>query len=199
MLEYLVFISVVIQLFGASFYIKNTLKGKTKPNRVSWLMWAIAPIIGTAAALANGVGIAVIPVFMAGFCPLLIFISSFVNPKSYWKLTRLDYICGICSALALILWAITQNPIIAIIFCIISDAIAGIPTIIKSWKHPETETWTPYCAGLIGELTVFTAMKTWSFSENAFPAYLIAMNCIILFSIFRKRLFSAKNIAISKA
>lgn len=189
MFEYLVFVSSAIQLVGAFFYIKKTVKGETKPNRVTWLLWSIAPLIGTAAALSNGVGLAVIPVFMSGFCPFLILISSFVSPKSYWKLKTLDYICGICSVVALILWAITKNPEVAILFAILTDALAGAPTLIKGWKHPETETYTPFLAGIFGSLTAFAAMKTGSFSEYAFSAYIAFFNTLMLFALFRKKLF----------
>lgn len=155
-------------------------------------MWAVAPFIATAAAISNGVNWAVLPVFMAGFSPFLVFLASFWNPKSYWKLGTLDYLCGLFSILALILWVMTQNPTVAIVFAIVSDALAGLPTVVKCWKKPETETWTPFFAGLFSAATTFSIMKTWSFSEYAFPAYLIALNSILLIAIFRKKLFSAK-------
>jgi|SRR5665647_965729 len=71
MFEYLVIIAAVSSLLAAFVYIRSMFIGNTKPNRVSWLMWAIAPLITTAAALSNGVGWAVLPVFMAGFRPFL--------------------------------------------------------------------------------------------------------------------------------
>ena len=79
MLKYLVFVGVVLQLIGVFSYAKDVVKGKAKPNRVTWLMWSIAPLIATAAGLFSGVGLAVIPVFMSGFGPLIIFILSFTN------------------------------------------------------------------------------------------------------------------------
>ena len=77
MLEYLVIVAAVASLLAAIVYIRSMFIGGTKPNRVTWLMWAIAPLIATVAALSNGVGWAVLPVFMAGFSPLLIFSASF--------------------------------------------------------------------------------------------------------------------------
>ena len=126
-------------------YVKETIKGNTKPNRVTRLMRAIAPIIGTIAALYDGVHRSVLPVFMAGFGPLLVFFSSFVNKKAYRKLEKFDYICGIFSLLALILRRYTKQPVIAIFFAILSDALACIPTVIKGRKYPETESLSVYC------------------------------------------------------
>ncbi len=81
MFRYLVFAGAAVSVSAAFFYIRDTLKGDTKPNRVTFFIWAVAPLIATAAGLAKGVTWAVVPVFMAGFCPLLIFLSSFANPK----------------------------------------------------------------------------------------------------------------------
>ena len=90
MLEYLVFVGAAVQLIGISDYIKETVKGNTKPNRVTWLLWAVAPLIATVAALTEGVRLSVLPVFMIGLGPLLVFIFSFVNKQSYWKLEKFD-------------------------------------------------------------------------------------------------------------
>ena len=129
MLQYLVIIAALVALFACLSYIRSMFRGEAKPNRVSWLMWSIAPMIGTAAALSDGVRWAALPVFMAGFSPLLIFIFSFVTKKAYWKLEPFDYVCGSFSALALILWGVTKEPNIAIAFSIASDGFAAVPTI----------------------------------------------------------------------
>lgn len=162
-------------------------RGEAKPNRMTWLMWAIAPLVGTAAAVSKGVEWSILPVFMAGFSPLLIFIFSFVSKNAYWKLTRFDYLCGFFSLAALVLWGITKEADIATIFAILSDGAAAVPTITKAWKHPETENHFPFTAGLLGNVASIFAIKTWVFSAYAFPAYLVAINVALLFSIFRKK------------
>jgi hypothetical protein len=64
MLQYIVLLGAVVFMFGIFFYIKATLRGETKPNKVTWLMWAIAPLIASAAAFSDGVRWAVLPVFI---------------------------------------------------------------------------------------------------------------------------------------
>ena len=176
----------VIHLFGTWLYLKDTLWGGTKPNRVTFIMWAAAPLIGTAAALADGVTWAVVPVFLAGFGPLLIFGASFVNKNAYWKLQPFDYACGLFSLLALVLWWITNEPNVAIAFAIVSDGFASVPTILKSWTHPATETGIAYATSLVSALTSFFVITTWSFSSVAFPAYIVFLNVILVLVIYRK-------------
>jgi len=188
MLQYLVLLGALVQLIGISSYIKDTVKGKTKPNRITWIMWSIAPMIATFAAISEGVTWTIIPTFMSGFGPLLVFISSFVNKKSYWKLSKIDYICGAFSLLALILWAITSQASIAIVFAILSDLTASFPTLIKAWRQPETESTAPFTAGLFAQFTAAFAMKSWSFAELAFPVYLVLINIILILTIVRKKI-----------
>jgi hypothetical protein len=188
-LQYLVIIGAIVNLVGAASYIKETLRGKTKPNRISWLFWTISPLIATAAALVNGVRWAALPVFVSGFGPLLVLLASFVNKKSYWKLEKFDYACGIFSGMALVLWFITKEPTVAIAFAIASDGFAAIPTLIKLWKYPETETANAYVAGLFSSLTSFAAVGIWSFSSVAFPVYLVLINSFLVLAVYKKKIF----------
>lgn len=187
MTQYLVFVGAIIMLGGVLSYARETLRGTTKPNKVTWLLWSIAPLIGAAAALSDGVRLAALPVLIAGVAPLMVFVASFVNKDAYWKLERSDYICGAISILALVLWAVTANPVVAIVFAIVSDALAALPTLIKSWKFPETETGVAYITSAIGTATSFLAFKSGDFSEWAFPTYLVAINVLIAFAIYRKK------------
>ena len=182
-----VIVGSVVNLFGTSYYILNTIRGTTKPNRMTWLMWSIAPLIGASAAFASGVTWAALPVFMAGFMPLLVLIASFVNRNAYWKLGTFDYVCGLLSLLALILWYITNDATIAIIFAIASDFAASVPTVIKCWKQPETETASGYTASWFNNAMSFLVITHWTFANYAFPLYLVFMNTALAFPIIRRK------------
>jgi hypothetical protein len=188
MLEYLVIAAAIASTLAAFVYIRSMFVGRTKPNRVTWLMWAIAPLIAAAAALSNGVGWAVLPVFMAGFSPLMIFLASFFVKKAYWKPSRFDYFCGGLSALALVLWWLTKDPNVAIVFAIASDALASVPTIIKAWKNPETESIWPYVMGVFGAASGLVVAVIGNFSAFAFPSYLIITNSLVLVAIYKSQL-----------
>lgn len=183
--EYLVFISSFCALMAAILYIRAMIKGKARPNRVTWLMWSVAPLIATSAELTSRVGLAILPVFMNGFCPLLIFVSSLLVKKAYWKLTIFDYCCGTLSLLALILWILTKTPNIAILFAIASDALGAVPTVKKAWLKPVSESAEPYVVGIFSAATAFGVISTWTFSAYAFPTYLVFINVTIFSGLVR--------------
>jgi len=188
MFAYLVFVAAFATLLATFVYIRSMFRGGARPNRVSWLMWSIAPFIATAASVSSGVGWAALPVFMSGLSPFLIFVASFVTKKAQWKLALFDYVCGVLSGLALILWFVTKNPNTAIVFAIVSDALAAIPTLSKAWRLPQTESPWPFIVGVFNALTSFGAVTLWSFSALAFPAYLVVINVLLLLSVYQKKL-----------
>jgi hypothetical protein len=186
MFEYLVFVAAAASIIAALVYIRSMFRGQTKPNRVSWFMWSVAPFVATAATVSSGVGWAVIPVFMSGFCPFLIFTASFFTKEAYWRHTSFDLFCGALSGLAIVFWYLTNNPNVAIIFAIVSDALASIPTLTKAWRNPQTESLWPFLVGTLTPLTSFVVATTWGFSELAFPIYLITINVLTFLVIIRR-------------
>jgi hypothetical protein len=188
--HWLVILSIFVSLYGSFAYIKNTLAGKTKPNRVSYFMWASAPLIATGAALYSHADIwATTRTFLAGFMPLIIFVCSFINKQSYWKITKFDLMCGLCSLLALIAWFLANSPVTAILLAALGDGLAAIPTIIKGWKYPETETGLSYLMGLIAVILVLPSISVWNVQNCAFQIYLLVINTFLVFAIYRKKIF----------
>ena len=177
--EKFIIITTILYLYGSSTYLIDTIKGKVKPNRVSWSMWAIAPLIAFVAQVKQGVGIQSLMTFLAGFIPLLVFIASFFNKKAYWKIELFDLVCGVFSVLGLILWYITKIGNVAILFSIISDATASIPTIAKSWKYPETENYKLFLFASLNAGVNLLTLKTWDFAHYSFSLYIFIVCALV--------------------
>ncbi|MBI2039568.1 hypothetical protein HYT18_00670 [Candidatus Microgenomates bacterium] len=181
--EKFVFLAVALNLFGSLSYLIDTLKGKTKPNKVTWFLWGLAPIIAFAAQITQGVGLSSLMTLTVGLSPLVIFGASFLNKKSEWKITNFDLGCGVLSLLALMLWAITQIGNIAILFAILADGLAAVPTLIKSYKFPETENYQAFLfAGIAAIITILT-LKDYNFANIAFPIYIFSICSIFVLLI----------------
>lgn len=142
--EYFAYLSIPIALLSISLYIKGIILGQVKPNRVTWIFWSIAPLIGSYFSYKSGVPIPyVLGVFMAGFGCLFVVFASFLTKNAYWETTKFDIACGIISAISIIIWITTKNGILSLSFAILADFFAGLPTMIKAWKHSDTETIAP--------------------------------------------------------
>ena len=162
----------------------DVLKGRAKPNRVTWFMWTLAPAIALFAQIQEGVGLQSLLTFSVGFNPFLIFVASFINKDSYWKLKNLDYAFGAMSLLGLFLWWLTGDGIWAISFAIIADLLAAIPTIQKSYTNPESESWSVFGFGFINAFIVMLTIDEWRFEEYAFIIYILLITAT-LFSLIK--------------
>lgn len=174
-----VIVGTLMGSIGTVAYIIDTIKGRVKPNRVSFLLWSIAPFIAFAAMLKQGVGISSLMTFSTGFLPLLVFIASFVNKKAEWKITRFDLVCGLLSLVGLALWLITKVGNVAIIFSILADGLAAVPTIRKAYYSPETEIAWPWFATSIGVILTLLTLKSWTFADYGFILYILIVDTLI--------------------
>lgn len=182
-----VIVGTLIGAVGSFAYLIDTVKGKIKPNRVSFLLWSIAPFIAFAAQIKQGVGIESLMTFSTGFLPILIFGASFVNKKAEWKISKFDMICGALSILGLILWIITEVGNIAITFSILADGLAAVPTIVKSYKYPDTELAWPWIATAFGVLLTLLTISGLTFANSGFIIYVLLVNTLI-FSLIQFRI-----------
>jgi len=182
-----VIVGAIIAAAGSLSYLVDTLKGKVKPNRVSFLLWSLAPLIAFFAEVKQGVGIQALMTFIVGFLPLTIFIASFVNKKAVWNLTGFDLMCGALSIIGLVLWFITKSGNIAIIFSILADGLAAMPTIVKSFNYPETESAWPYFASTISAILTLLTVKVWNIANIAFPLYIVLIT-LVIFSLVQFKL-----------
>jgi hypothetical protein len=173
-----VYLGAAIGAIGSLVYMRDTLRGTTQPNRVTWLLWALAPLLAAAVELHSGVGLRTLTTFMIGFMPLLVFIASFHNPAAVWRIRRLDYVCGAMSVAGTVAWLATQNGVVAIAAAIAADFLAGIPTLVKSWSHPESETVTSYVGSVINSGILLLTIDHWTTEVAAFPLFILCIGSI---------------------
>jgi hypothetical protein len=173
-----IYLGTAIGALGTAVYLRDTLRGTTKPNRVTWLLWAVAPLLAAAVELNAGVGLRALPTFMIGFLPLLVFAASFHNPVAVWKVRRIDYACGAMSVVGTVVWLVTRNGVLAISAAILADFLAGVPTVMKSWTHPETETVHSYIGAVISMGIVLLTIEHWTFDVAAFPIFIVCMGSV---------------------
>jgi hypothetical protein len=184
--EYFSVIGAVIASLGGLYYLYETILGKSQPNRVTWLLWGLFPMITFIAQRAQGVEGSSWLSFAAGFTPLLIVAASFINKKAYWKTEPRDYILMAAALLGIILWLVTDEPNLAILFTLVADLFAGIPTLIKSYKYPETESWIAYAISTVGFGIGLLAIQTFDFQNAAFIIYLFVIQIVLTILTIRR-------------
>jgi len=114
--------------------------------------------------------------FVAGFTPLLVVAASFFNKKAYWKSELRDFYLMAAAIFGIVLWAITNKPNLALLFSLLADILASIPTVIKSYHHPQSESWRAYAVSAFGFGISFLSVQTYNFENATFVAYIVILN-----------------------
>ena len=191
----LVIISTLLMLWGGYAYFRDTLVGRTKPNRVSWFLWALAPLVSLGAAFSVDADIwASVRVLVGGVVPGVIFLGSFFNRKSYWKLTWFDWFCGGLSLTALLFWQLASSPLIAVLLATAANTFASIPTFIKAWNFPETETRLTFITSFLSAVLIIPAIPVWNVANSAFQIGLMLTTGALLVAVYRKALGIKKTL-----
>lgn len=182
-----VFVGAALTLAGALGYARRTVRGETYPNRVTWGLWSLAPLIAGSAQLAAGQGLGAVLAFSVGLGPLTIFISSFLSPEAHATLGWPDLACGLLSVLALILWLALDSGTVAITMSIAADAFAAVPTLGKSITDPDSEHPGVFRNSALNALITLLTIRHWSYAAWGFPVWILVA-CAALWAIIRWRL-----------
>jgi len=170
--------ALAISIFGNFAYIRDTLKGKTKPNRVTFFLWGAAPLVAFFAQKSGGANIQILYTLTLALLAFAILAASFIDKKAYWAITKFDVTCGSMSLVAIVLLILTGNALLALVLSLLGDFFAALPTIIKSYKHPKTETAIAYAVEIASSIIILLTIHNWVFINYCFAVYILVMNLL---------------------
>ncbi|OGT62900.1 MAG: hypothetical protein A3E85_00015 [Gammaproteobacteria bacterium RIFCSPHIGHO2_12_FULL_45_12] len=166
----------VIGLAGYIPYLYSIFQGKTRPNRASWFIWTLVGGLLAVSYIAEGNSHAIwLPIgyFLGPF------IVAFLSLKyGYSEWSRLDTICIIAACISIIPWWLSDNANYTLLINLVIDSTGAIPTILKTYKEPETEDFTAWTIFFIANTLQVLAVRYWDIS-GAYPIYLFILAATI--------------------
>ena len=172
--------SVAIRLIGGSQYVWAIIKGKARPNPVTWLLWGLTPAIAFIAQIQGGFTGQSAVLLALATSPLVIFGVTVARHSIKEHLTPFAITCGVIALIGIVLWRITSLPELAIIFSIIADIFATLPTLLKTYKDRTSEYAVPYILSMLSMIITLLTIHDWAFTIYAFPLYMLGINTLIL-------------------
>lgn len=163
-------------------YIIDILKNKTKPARSSWLIWGVMGTIAFITQLAKG---ATNSLWLPGAQTLGVTTVLFLSlKKGTGGLTRRDVISLIIAGIGLIVWLLTSEAAFALYIVILINIVGGIPTIIKSFEKPGSETLMTWILGTLAGLFAIFSVGQPSFVLLIYPIIVFLINFAVLAAMF---------------
>ncbi|MBW4077934.1 MAG: hypothetical protein HIU84_05365 [Acidobacteria bacterium] len=174
-----IYLAALVSFAGTYGYIRDTVRGVTSPNRVTWGLWAIEGLLAFVVEIQQHVGLASLTTLMLGLMPMVIVVVSFKNPHSVWKIGRFDLFCGVISLSGLIFWGLVNAPTVALISFIAADQIAALPTVRKAWIAPATESSRVFFLGVVNCAITLMTLKHFTTAGVLFPGCILVTDLVI--------------------
>jgi hypothetical protein len=176
-----IYLGSLISLSGGAVYVRDTWLGRTAPNRVTWALWGLEPLLAFGVERQEHVGLASVMALVLGVVPIVVLAASFHDSRSVWRIGRFDLVCGALSVAGLALWVVSNQPTVALVAFITADAIAGLPTLRKSYVDPSSESWWTYGSGAIFAVITLLVVPRFATADVLFAFSVLTMNVVLCF------------------
>lgn len=185
MKEIFLMISIIIGFTSPLIGISSVIWGNFRPQRMTrFLIFLLSLLfVGTLFAQGDKNGIYIAVAQLIG--GLVILMLSFKKGIGGWETT--DKVVLFMTLMSLIIWKTTSNALLGLLMSMVTDFIGFVPTIIKTWKWPETEEWKFYMSDVLSSTFSILSITYYSLSTLAFPAYILFINALGVVLILGRR------------
>ena len=184
-------IAVLLTFVGYVPYLKDTIKGKTKPHVYSWFIWGFVSLLIFVLQFSGKGGAGSFVTLAAGIVCLITFTVALRNGTK--DITRTDTAFFILALIALVIWIFAKQPLISIILLSTIDMLGFIPTIRKSWHKPHTETLFSYVLNTFRFGLAIYALQTYTIVTSLYPITWILANGAFSVLLIIRRKQTARN------
>lgn len=166
-------------------YYRDILRGTTRPHLVSWSLWGLLSLLLIVLQLRGGAGYATWVTAAAGMLCGGVILLSFKDASKV--ITNHDLLVAALSLIAIGFWWFVDQPVISMIFVILADGLAFIPTVRKSWHNPHSETMSLYAINTVRFFLVLIAVENYTFLSSVWPLFWLWMNALFVCMLYLRR------------
>lgn len=179
----LIMASTLLALISPIIYAKAILNGEAQPHRTTRIVLLINTILATTSLYAQHDTVAIWLAGVSTLQSIFIFLLSIKYGMGGWE--KLDISCLFIAAIGMVLWKTTNNPAIALYSSILADFVGMVPTLVKTYKKPNSEIWQFFTIDTIVGLLSLLAVQTWTLASVSYPLYIMTINMAVALLVVR--------------
>jgi hypothetical protein len=181
----------MIMTVSAAYYLADVLRRRTRPQRSSWLVWAVIGIAGFGTADAGGAGPGAYAAAVDGIACTATFVLGLLPRYGKPGGRPSDPLLVAVALAGVALWRFGALSGTAASMLIVGiDCVALWPTLREAWRQPQLECLSSWAADLAGSSTCVAATSTVSVPALAYPVYLVAASGAVLAVLVLRRQLS---------
>ncbi|HTR19002.1 MAG TPA: hypothetical protein VMH91_03450 [Candidatus Paceibacterota bacterium] len=152
-------LALVVGVAGYVPYIRDTLKGSTKPHPFTYGIWAFVGAISFVAQILNNAGPGA---WVSGIPVLFGIIVAILSVRKGEPPTKRDlkFLAGALAAI--VIWRLTDDALYAVLIVIVINVFAVIPTFRKAYGKPDEETALSYSLGALRSVISIPALLSFN-------------------------------------
>ena len=189
--SYLGIVTIIIAVVSYSIYIRDILKGNTKPHGFTWFVWALLNSYIFFQQIHHDAGAGAWVTGVAGVANLFIFLLALKYGER--NITKLDWLCLMLALVAFAVWIVNSDIVLSVVLACSVFVLGFIPTLRKSIKRAQEETALTFGLNSLKFMIALFALSSFSIVTALYPFVLCVING--LFAVF---LFSRQAVRIHK-
>lgn len=139
----------MLGVFDTLPYIRDMLRGVTRPHRGTWLIWTVLGVVVCLSQRADGASWSLVMVAVQALATMVILVLAI--PRGEGGVTRLDAVMMAVALGGVSGWVLADEPLVATACVVAADSIGVALMIPKTWRDPDSETLSTFAlASLAG-------------------------------------------------
>ena len=169
-------ISSIISILCFVPYLRDILRGTTRPHSYTWFIWAALQAIVAQAMWSGGAGIAIASsVIGAVLCAIIFLLSLRYGTK---HITTFDTACFIGALGAMAAYLLFHDALLSVVFATLTDLIGTLPTLRKAYQEPRTETASTHLLSSGAGAFALLALATFSLTTMLYISVTMVLDFI---------------------
>jgi hypothetical protein len=179
-------IAVILTFVGYVPYLRDTVRGKTKPHVYSWFLWGFVTLIAFGLQFSGKGGVGSLVTLAAALISFVVFFLGMRNGDK--DIAKSDTVFFVVALVATALWVFAKQPVVSVILISSVEMLGFIPTIRKSWHNPYTETLFTYSLNTFRHGLSIIALQNYSIVTLLYPiTWTIANGLFSVMLIVRRK------------
>ena len=178
--------SALLSIYAFLPYARDTLAGRTQPQRASWLIWAVLSIIALGSQISEGATTSLwFSVIQCGGA-VGIFALTIRRGSGQILAPGDGYVLG-AAAMGLGLWMMTHSAVYALVVTVTISLLGGAVTVKKAYRNPASESVSTWVICFIATILAVLSVGQVDWVLLIYPLYLFTLYGAILVAILLGR------------
>jgi hypothetical protein len=170
-------------------YVRDTLRGSTRPHRGTWLIWGVLAVVVSLSQYADGASWSLVMAAVQAVLTSLVFVLSIRHGEG--GVSRADITMIAIAGAGVIGWIAADEPLVATACVVAADLIGAGLMVPKTYRDPHSETLVTFAFASLGGALAAGAVGAIDVSLLLYPVYYCVINGAIALLIWERRVTRA--------